>query len=206
MAGMGPPPKPPGTRARRNTSPSLTVLSARGRGKKAPEWPLRPDATATRLQLAAESRVQRLREEINETTDRRKIGRLERQLDIALSEAEAIEQQLAEQAQMELSLWGEVWMTPQATMWEKFGWYREVALYVRWQIKAELGDLKSAAEARQWSDRLGLNPQALLRLRWQVEVTDEAESRGKQRRAASPKKKPAKKAAADPRSMFRSVS
>jgi hypothetical protein len=207
MAGMGPPPKPPGTRARRNAAPQTTTLPALGRrGKKAPEWPLRADASATRMQMAAELRVQRLRDELNATSDRRKVGRLERQLDMALSEAEALERQLAEQAELELALWVELWTTPQATMWERYGWYREVATYVRWQIKNELGDLDAAKEARQWSDRLGLNPMALLRLRWQIEQTDEAEQRGKTRRqsAAAGEKPPARKAA-DPRAALYAV-
>lgn len=196
MPGMGPPPKPAGTRARRNAAPQTTTLPAKGRGtKKAPAWPLRPDADATRLKLTAEVRAERLRGEINDTSDRRKVGRLERQLDVALDEIAAIERQLEEQAAAELELWGQLWSTPQATMWEQNGWLREVALYVRLSLRAEDGDLKAAAEARQRSDRLGLSPMALLRLRWQIEQTDEAEQRGKKRRESPA---PAKKAAAKP--------
>lgn len=207
MAGMGPPPKPAGTRARRNAAPLTTTLPASGRGgKKAPDWPLRADAQAARAKLTAEMRAERLQRERNETSDRRKIGRIEKQLDEALAEAAVIEQEIAEQAQSEMSLWNELWTTPQSVMWEKFGWYREVATYVRWQIRNELGDLDAAKEARQWSDRLGLNPMAMLRLRWQVEQTNEAEERGKERRRrAAPAKQPAKKAVADPRRLLQSV-
>ncbi|WP_074848216.1 hypothetical protein [Gordonia westfalica] len=50
-------------------------------------------------------------------------------------------------------------------IWEESHTHREVAQYVRWKVRAEQGDLKAAAEARQLSDRLGLNPLALMRLR-----------------------------------------
>jgi hypothetical protein len=35
------------------------------------------------------------------------------------------------------------------------------------------GDPQSLAEARQLEDRLGLNPLALLRLRWEIDSADE---------------------------------
>lgn len=204
MAGMGPPPKPAGTRARRNAAPSTTTLPARGRGgKKAPAWPLRADATSTRLKIESELRAERLRDEINATSDRRKIGRLERSLDAALDAAAAIGLQLDDQAAMELELWTELWSTPQASMWEKLAWSREVAQYVRFKIRGELGDLDAAKEARQWSDRLGLNPLAMLRLRWEIERTADAEERGKARRSRTPKTP--SKPAADPRSFLRAV-
>lgn len=204
MAGMGPPPKPAGTRARRNAAPQTTTLSAKGRGnRKPPRWPLRPDRLAVLRQATAEMTVERLREQLNATRDRRKIGRLERQLDVALAEADVVEQELADQARLETELWTELWSTPQAAMWEKNGWSREVALYVRCTLLAEDGDLKAAAEARQRSDRLGLNPLAMLRLRWEIERTEDAEERGKARRSRVPKA-PAKPAA-DPRSVLRAV-
>jgi hypothetical protein len=155
--------------------------------------------------MTAEQRAERLRDEVNGCDDRRQIRRLERELDAAIAEADLLERQLKEQAAMESELWVELWSTPQAAMWEKLAWYRDVAQYVRHKIQAELGDLDAAKEARQWSDRLGLNPLALLRLRWEIERTDEAEAQGRARRA-TPRKAPAKKAAArDPRSVLRAV-
>ena len=62
---------------------------------------------------------------------------------------------------------------------------------MRWKIRAEQGDMKAASEARQWSDRLGLNPLALLRLRVEIEQAAAAEDRGRARREktqASPKR------------------
>lgn len=206
MAGTGPPPKPAGTRARRNAAPTTTKLSAKGRGnRKAPDWPLRSDPAAARMAASAEIAVERLRFQINDTSDRRKIGRLERQLDVALAQLSVLEQDVAEQSQRELELWNQLWSTPQAAMWEQNGWSREVALYVRCSLRAEDGDLKAASEARQRSDRLGLNPLALLRLRWEIERTDEAEQRGAKRRQSTQPKPPVKPVK-DPRAVLHAVS
>lgn len=71
-------------------------------------------------------------------------------------------------AVQEQSHWGRIWRTPQAAAWVRLGWTHDVALYVRWLAMAELGDMKAAGEARQWSDRLGLNPAAMLRNRWKI--------------------------------------
>ncbi|MEK9810476.1 MAG: hypothetical protein VW362_08510 [Candidatus Nanopelagicales bacterium] len=40
MAGMGPPPKHPDQKRRRNARPALTQLPAEGRKGRAPKWPL----------------------------------------------------------------------------------------------------------------------------------------------------------------------
>lgn len=204
----GPPPKPAGTRARRNATVATTTLPANGRGgRKAPPWPLRTDTSALLKKAIADETVERLRGQLNETEDRRSVRRLERELDVALATSGAIEAELGEQAGMEAELWDELWSTPQAAMWEKLAWSREVAQYVRWKIRGELGDLDAAKEARQWSDRLGLNPLAMLRLRWEIERTDAAEAEGRQRRRAA--KPPAKKAGGrkvDPRRVLHAVS
>lgn len=77
-------------------------------------------------------------------------------------------------AAQERTHWVAAWSTPQAVVWERLGWLHDVALYCRWLALAEQGDMKAAGEARQWSDRLGLNPAAMLRNRWRV-VADEVE-------------------------------
>jgi hypothetical protein len=64
------------------------------------------------------------------------------------------------------------------------GWTHDVALYVRQLVAAEGGDLKAAGESRQWSDRLGLNPAAMLRNRWKI-ATDETRARREQRAAST---------------------
>lgn len=80
----------------------------------------------------------------------------------------------AESTPTERKLWGELWRTPQAVMWERTHAHREVAAYVRWSLAAEAGDLRAAPEARQLSDRLGLTPLALRRLEWEIVEATEA--------------------------------
>lgn len=77
----------------------------------------------------------------------------------------------------ELEVWERLWKSAQAVAWERNGSEFEVALYVRHLVQAERGDMKAAAEARQWSDRLGLNPTAMLRLRWKIAVDEVAAKR-----------------------------
>ncbi len=76
----------------------------------------------------------------------------------------------------ETVVWSQVWATPQAVAWERLGWSFDVAIYVRFLVAAEAGDMKAAGEVRQWSDRLGLNPAAMLRNRWKI-APDELASR-----------------------------
>jgi hypothetical protein len=97
--------------------------------------------------------------------------------------------QLEQANDAEVALWDELWSIPQAVIWDEAQSAREVAQYVRWKIRAEQGDLKAATEARQLSDRLGLNPLALLRLRAEIERTDEFEDRGQRRRESRPRPK-----------------
>lgn len=78
----------------------------------------------------------------------------------------------------ELEVWDDIWATPQAVAWERLGWTHDVALYVRTLVTAEFGDLKATTEARQWSDRLGLNPTAMLKNRWRVRADELGEKRG----------------------------
>lgn len=81
--------------------------------------------------------------------------------------------------------WRAVWRTPQAAVWARMGWTSDVALYCRHLAMAELGNSKAAGEARQWSDRLGLNPAAMLRNRWKVPADQLAAARD-DRDAADP--------------------
>lgn len=60
----------------------------------------------------------------------------------------------------------------------------------------ELGELDAAKEARMWSDRLGLTPLAMLRLRWEVSHDEVAERRSE---------KPATAASAAPSRRLRVV-
>lgn len=212
MAGMGPPPKPSGTRARRNPSIALTTLPTKGRGRRrAPKWPLQADVILEVKKRLAEETVERLRDELNDCDDTRSVRRLEREIDKALMAASILEAQLEQQAASELLLWRQLWATPQAAMWEQLAWSREVAQYVRWKVRGEMGDLDAAKEARQWSDRLGLNPLAMLRLRWEIERADDAENRGETRRkrqaaaAAAASTQATQSPGEDPRSILHAV-
>lgn len=78
----------------------------------------------------------------------------------------------------ETAVWREVWKTPQAVAWERLGWNRVVARYVRRLVEAEQTKSGAAvnAEVRQLEDRLGLSPMAMLRLRWEI-VADEMDEK-----------------------------
>lgn len=77
----------------------------------------------------------------------------------------------------EAELWASLWETPQAVMWERTHAVLTVARFVRFSVLAEAGNIKAATEARQLEDRLGLNPQAMLRLRWEVAADEVADQR-----------------------------
>ena len=87
-------------------------------------------------------------------------------------------------SERELEVWSQIWRTPQAAAWITLGWTFDIALYVRWQVAASESEesslteaLKAGNEARQWSDRLGLNPTAMLKNRWRVRADEIGEKR-----------------------------
>ena len=80
-------------------------------------------------------------------------------------------------AKLELEIWAELWATPQAAVWERLRWTRDIAQYARLKAAGEMGSMKAVAEARQMGDRLGLNPQALLRVRWEIAPDEVAVAR-----------------------------
>ena len=186
MAGMGPPPKGDDQRRRRNATVSMTQLPAEGRGgKRAPNWPLIPDVILTVKADLADAKVKRLEYDLQEAKDdARSTGTIERRLDQAREDAAICDAQLREQRKLEAALWRDLWRLPQAAQWERLGWTRDVAQYVRHKTLAELGDIDQAREARQWSDRLGLTPMSMLRLRWVV-VTDDVAAKRTERAAAT---------------------
>jgi hypothetical protein len=173
---MGPPPKP--NARRRNAQVAMTRLPAGGRQGEPPRWPLIDDVVAT----AKRDMARRLADELElallepDLTGRQRAA-AQRKLDGAQATATVLDKQIEAQTALESELWGELWATPQAVAWERLGWTREVAQYVRWKVKAELGDLDASKEARQLADRLGLTPLAMLRLRWEVAADEVAEQR-----------------------------
>ncbi|WP_432091025.1 hypothetical protein [Streptomyces sp. NRRL F-5630] len=176
MAGMGPPPS--GNARRRNATVAMTRLPASGRQGEPPRWPLLDDIVT----VAKRDMARRTADELElallepDLTGRARAA-AQRKLDAALSTATILDKQIEAQAAVESELWVELWALPQAVAWERLGWTREVAQYVRWKVKAELGDLDASKEARQLADRLGLSPLAMLRLRWEITADEVGEQR-----------------------------
>lgn len=163
----------------------MTRLPAQGReGKRAPNWPLIPDVVLTARRNLAADKVELLEYTLAEAESAARRAAVERKLDTARETLAILEAQLREQRKLEAVLWRDLWKLPQAVQWERLGWLRDVAQYVRFKVMAELGDMDSAKEARQWSDRLGLSPMSMLRLRWEVASDEVAERRTT--RAAAP--------------------
>lgn len=176
MAGMGPPPK--ANTRRRNATLPMTMLPANGREGDPPAWPLLDDVTMTTKRdtarrLADELELQLLEPEL---TGRRRAA-VQKKYDSALTERNILEKKLEAQQGVEAELWGDLWQLPQAVMWERLGWVREVAQYVRWKVQAEMGDLDASKESRMLADRLGLNPMSMVRLRWEVSADEVAAQR-----------------------------
>jgi hypothetical protein len=187
----GPAPKHPSTRARRNNPKAgFRTLDPNGRKGPAPAWPLLPDVRLTAQLETSRDRIAALQVEIEEATDGRTKGRLRRELNKLELATAALGLQIEQAGDAERALWGDLWSTPVAVLWEESHAEREVAQYVRWKIRGEQGDLDAAKEARMLSDRLGLNPLALLRLRAEVERAEEAEDKGTRRRERRAPKKP----------------
>lgn len=183
MAGNGPPPKPAGQRRRRNATVATTKLPSEGRKGRSPKWPLMDDIVLITRRDMALRKADDLELALLEPDlkGRAKVT-AEKKADAAREAALILTQQVEAQRKIEGELWKGLWSTPQATMWERLSWTREVAQYVRWKSRAEAGDLDAAKEARQLADRLGLTPLSMLRLRWEVGTDEVAETR--QARAA----------------------
>lgn len=178
MAGMGPPPKPASQRRRRNASIAMTKLPAEGRKGRPPKWPLLDDVVLTARRDMALRRADELElAALEPNLKGRTKTNAQRKADEARDQAVILTKQLEAQRMVEGELWKQLWSTPQAVMWQRLSWTREVAQYVRWKSRAEAGDLDASKEARQLADRLGLTPLSLLRLRWEVAADEVAETR-----------------------------
>lgn len=179
----GPAPKHPDRRARRNATVPMTQLPAGGRSGKTPKWPLPADVKMdveielTKLQIAG------IDDEIEWESTARRRSALRRQQDKLRKRIRELEAMRTAASRLELEIWKQLWATPQATQWEKRGWFREVAIFARHQAKGEVGSLDDAKEARQREDRLGLNDQAMLRLRWEIADAAPAAGRAPARRS-----------------------
>lgn len=174
MAGRGPGAAP--DPVRRNVRAGGAKLPAEGRQGPPPEWPLRPDVMlAARLDVLRAEQAD-LERAIDSCDDPKESNRLRFRLGKNVEAVALTNAVIAQSTVLELELWREVWATPHAVAWERMRWTREVAQYVRWKAKAELGDLAASREARMLADRLGLTPRALQDLRWSI-VDDEVGAR-----------------------------
>jgi hypothetical protein len=201
-----PGPAPKRTRARRNDSKSgFVTLPLKGRPGDAPEWPLSADVSTMAGKRVADNMVCELEEALADESDGRKRRTILSQLQKAQIAAETLGARLEMQGDAEAGLWRELWATPQAVEWERAHAFRAVATFVRWQIKAENGDIEATKEARMWSDRLGMNPLALQRLRQEVEHAQAAEERGDERRSRAPRTTKASGKRPDPRAHLTAV-
>lgn len=199
----GPAPKHPSVRQRRNNAKKdFRSLPAEGRQGDAPAWPLLPDLSLTAKLEFNRDRIADLQLKYESEEDGRKKGGIRRNLDKAEMEVAQLELIIEQARDAEVGLWIELWATPQAVIWEEAHAEREVAQYVRWKIRGEAGDLEASKEARMLSDRLGLNPLALLRLRAEIENVDEREDKGQQRRQRAEPAKPKAKKKTDPRQRY----
>lgn len=205
MAGMGPPPKPPGTARRRNAAQSFTQLPSAGRKGPAPKWPLLEDLSLLVKRSSLIEKADELQAELEATDSLKTRKRIEASQKKVLEQVKLVELQIETQKSLEVTLWDELWTTPQAEIWERLAWSREVAQYVRWKVLAEMGNIEAAKEARMWSDRLGLNPLAMLRLRWQIEQTEAAETAGAKRRETASRERQQAASRTDPRKGLHAV-
>jgi hypothetical protein len=184
MSGMGPPPKAAHQRARRNATVPMTALPAEGRTGAPQKWPLPENVAMVADIKLAKARIASLTELLADAVTARDRSKHERALGIERRKLAHLEEAAKVTKKLERELWTDLWKTPQAIEWERLSWSRTVAQYVRWKIAAELGDLDSSKEARQLEDRLGLNPLALLRLRWQIGEREAAIARPSSQSAA----------------------
>lgn len=186
----------------------MTQLPAEGRQGPAPDWPLPVDRELRSAIEAAEVNVALLEGELAQCEDADLKSKLRRDFRRAAAALEVAKSDLLITEDQELTLWATLWKLPQAVAWEKRSgkYLNEVAQYVRWKVRGELGDLKASKEARLLSKELGLTPASLLHLRWEIVADELAERRGEPDPEPEPvKRAPAKRSAKkpDPRSALR---
>lgn len=180
----GPPSNP--NASRRNVRVGPVRLPSSGRTGRAPRWPLpvNPRLVA-KIEIEHEAIAELEERELENDgltgPESARLTRARQRLKIA--EVTARQVDLTEKA-----LWRDLWKTPHAVQWELLGWTREVAQYVRWKAAAECGDLDAGKEARQYADRLGLNPKAMRMLMWTIaddEITEARKDREADKAAQS---------------------
>jgi hypothetical protein len=101
-----------------------------------------------------------------------------------------------------LAWWADLWRSPMAPEYDQsdiHGLYMLAALVDQfWSVR----DPKLAGEIRLQRQAFGLSPIDRRRLQWEIERTDEAQEKGRKRRAAKPKPT---EPVVDPRAVLRAV-
>lgn len=169
MAGTGKTPTPADWRARRRATVATTKLPAGGRTGRTPKWPLGEDVRLSTTIEVLRAAIATDREDAESAPSARERHAAHRRVERSSSKLAELEAMRTTAAKLERDIWRQLWRTPQAVQWERRGYFREVALYVRHQAKAEAGSLDDSKEARQREDRLGLSDMAMARLRWEIE-------------------------------------
>jgi len=165
----GPPPDPNALRRDRpSDKDGWTLLPANGYTGEVPGWPLLEDITMAAERDLALEKAQNITDELAALDVGRERTQLQRKLEATNRVIAILDRRLDAQRELETAVWSAMWRTPQAAVWIRQGWIRDVAQYVRHKVLGELGSINDAKEARQWSDRLGLNPAAMLRNRWRI--------------------------------------
>lgn len=197
----GPAAKHPSVRARRNNPRNdFTSLPAAGRRGKVPAWPLLSDVQMTVGRDQAQDKVASLVGDIEGMDGGATKNRLRRQLVQARLRCAILTLQIEQASDSEKALWSLLWATPQATMWDASpAFARMLAQFVRWNIRAEQGDLAAAVEARLRGKDFGLTPLTLLGLKAEVVRVEDVEDRGRRRRSTA---STGKGQADDPRAIF----
>lgn len=82
-----------------------------------------------------------------------------------------------------LRWWKDLWHSPQATQWDQSG-RSAVPMAVLYDVAQKLPERSAAifSELRNWEDRHGLSPKALLSLRWRIEESEAQTDAEPQRR------------------------
>lgn len=82
---------------------------------------------------------------------------------------------LADPSRRELEIWGRLWETPQATMWEQLHQDFEVACYVRLLVSAEKPRSSAIiwSQVKQFAESLGLSVSGMQRNKWTIGAVDQ---------------------------------
>lgn len=83
-------------------------------------------------------------------------------------------------SERELTVWAQVWTTPQACAWSRESWrWHIVAMYVRTFVLAENADEPNAAllgQIHRFGDQIGLTPAGLKENGWKIADAPKAET------------------------------